>query len=432
MVTVFDRQLISTQCLVVGDGPAGLAAAAALALDGLDVVVTRKPPVAAVAAAAGDTRTAALFPPSIAFLEALGAWTTVRDASAVLAGIRLVDATAGLLRAPEVLFRPAEIGWPNFGYNVPQDALVPALAAAAERAGARVHRTEGVAALEAGAREAIVTTREGERLSAALVVAADGRGSLCRSAVGIRTRTVAYPQSALATRFSHGRAHRGISTELHTQAGPCTTVPMPAGPDGRAASSLVWVERPSEAERLAALDEHSFLDALEARLQGVLGTLSDAGPRRTFPLRALAAETLGRQRVALIGEAAHVIPPIGAQGLNLGLVDAATLVDCVRDALDAGRDIGGADTLAAYSASRRADIGRRTRAVDLLNRSLISGFWPVSLARGLGLHVIAALPALRARLMREGLEPPHPWPRLMRSALDELAPGRPAPLHHGA
>ena len=416
MTSTSQTERLDAQCVVVGDGPAGLAVATALALGGIDVVLTRAPAAADGHPPQPDPRTAALFPAALALLDQLGAWDTARAASAPLAGIRIVDATGGLLRAPEVLFRPGEIGWPQFGCNVPHDALVPALAAAASRAGARPHSTRAVAALELDADGATVVTAEGARIRAALVVAADGRNSVCRTAAGIAVRGWSYPQAALTTRFAHSRPHRGISTELHTPAGPCTTVPLPDLPRGLAASSLVWVERPHDAARLADLDERAFLAALEARLGGLLGALSQAGPRRTFQLSGQIAATMGRSRVALVGEAGHVIPPIGAQGLNLGLLDAAVLADCVADAAAGGHDIGGTAMLAAYAAARHGDIARRGSAVDMLNRTLISDVLPVSLARGLGLHLIAAVPALRRRLMREGLEPPRPWPRLMQGA----------------
>jgi 2-octaprenyl-6-methoxyphenol hydroxylase len=176
-------------------------------------------------------------------------------------------------------------------------------------------------------------------------------------------------------------------------------VPLPGN-----ASSLVWVETRDEAQRLAALDENAFRDALEARLQGLLGGVGAIGPRAVFPLMGLSADVFARNRVALVGEAAHVIPPIGAQGLNLGLRDGAALADCVADALREGRDPGGAETLEAYSRARRSDVSSRIYAIDVLNRSLISGLLPVHLARGLGLHALRAIAPLRRLVVREGLD----------------------------
>lgn len=138
---------------------------------------------------------------------------------------------------------------------------------------------------------------------------------------------------------------------------------------------------------------------------GLLGPVGDLGPRAVFPLAGLTAAAFGRNRVALVGEAGHVIPPIGAQGLNLGFRDAATLAECVADALAAGRDVGGADTLDAYSARRRVDVTSRIATVDVLNRSLLSPLGPVHLARGLGLVALKTVGPLRRLAIREGLQP---------------------------
>jgi 2-octaprenyl-6-methoxyphenol hydroxylase len=256
----------------------------------------------------------------------------------------------------------------------------------------------------------------GGRIAARLVVAADGRNSICRQAAGIGSNRRKYQQSAVAMSFEHGRPHHAISTEFHRPGGPLTTVPLP----GRA-SSLVWVERPPVAARLAALDEAAFRAALEARLYGLLGAIGDIGLRQLFPLSGLVAERLGQGRVALVGEAAHVLPPIGAQGLNLGLADVATLADVVADVRRAGGDVGAPSALDAYHRARTADVARRAAATDALNRSLTSNLLPVDLARGLGLHMLAAFPFLRGELIRRGLEPMAPRPRLMQPAIDRTA-----------
>jgi 2-octaprenyl-6-methoxyphenol hydroxylase len=168
------------------------------------------------------------------------------------------------------------------------------------------------------------------------------------------------------------------------------------------------------ARRLAAMDETTFRSTLEARLQGLLGPIGAIGPRGVFPLSGLTAECAGHNRVALVGEAAHVIPPIGAQGLNLGLRDAAILADCVGDALAAGADIGGAAVLSAFSRARRLDIASRAWSIDLLNRSLISDLVPVQLLRGSGLYALKTINPLRRLAIREGLAPSFLAPRLMQ------------------
>lgn len=385
---------------VVGGGPAGLAAALALGAAGCDVLLAAPPHRAH--GGAPDNRTAALFAGSIELLKNLDAWEAIASQSAPITGIRIIDDTGGLLRAPELVFSAAEVGFDVFGWNVPNSALTAGLIEAAGRARSRIqlHATAGVSHIALDPAIAKLTTHEGETFTAALVVGADGRGSLCRQAASIGTRSWTYAQSAIATSFQHSRPHRDLSTEFHRPAGPFTTVPLKG-----LASSLVWVERPDEAQRLAALDERAFRAVLEERLMGLLGPVGEIKPRTVFPLSGLTAEAFGRNRVALVGEAGHVIPPIGAQGLNLGLRDAATLADCVADARAAGEDIGSRAVLDAYSARRRVDVTSRIATVDVLNRSLISTLGPIHLARGLGLVALKTLPPLRRIAVREGLAP---------------------------
>ncbi len=171
-------------------------------------------------------------------------------------------------------------------------------------------------------------------------------------------------------------------------------------------------------------------------MQGLLGTISDLIPASVFPLSGLSAETAGRNRVALVGEASHVIPPIGAQGLNLGLRDAAALADCVADALAKGWDPGGEAALETYARARATDISTRVIGVDLLNRSLIADILPTHLARGLGLHLLNAISPLRRFLVREGLQPSLSTPRLMRTRYDRqagrsLTEGQPTWISYG-
>jgi 2-octaprenyl-6-methoxyphenol hydroxylase len=390
---------------VVGAGPVGLAAALGIARQGVKVVLL------APRATAPDNRTAGLFTGSLSLLRSLGLWDDCRAAGEPLRAIRIVDDMGGLLRAPEVLFTAAEVGEEALGCNVPNVALTQALRRQAAASDAITVVETAVHGLDIGPAAAELRLADGLSLNVRLVIGADGRKSLCRTAAGIGTREWAYEQGALTCTFAHQRPHDGISTEFHRPGGPLTVVPSP----GRS-SSLVWVDRPAIAQRLARLDDAAFRGALEARLQGLLGPIGEIGPRGVFPLSGLVAEVAARNRVALVGEAAHVIPPIGAQGLNLGLRDAALIADCVGDARHAGSDLGAPQTIEAYARARRLDIVTRAWSIDVLNRSLISGYLPVQMLRGLGLHALKTIGPLRRLLIREGLAPSYFAPTLMRQA----------------
>jgi 2-octaprenyl-6-methoxyphenol hydroxylase len=231
-------------------------------------------------------------------------------------------------------------------------------------------------------------------------------------AAGISTRRRTYPQTALTLNLSHGRSHDETSTEFHTESGPFTLVPLPGQ-----RSSLVCVRDPDRARVLAAMDDTALSDEIERRAHSHLGKMRVEPGRGIFPLAVETAQAFSAKRIALVGEAAHVVPPIGAQGLNLGLRDAATIAEIVADARRGGLDIGGASVLAHYERQRRADVMSRATAVDLLNRSLLTDFAPVHGARGLSLYLVDRIGPLRRAMMREGVAPAVSQPRLMRGEM---------------
>ena len=394
---------VKQNAIVVGGGPAGLTAAIALAQGGIDTVLIGRRP------AAGDNRTTALLAGSVTALTTLGVWELCADKAAPLKVMRIVDDTGRLWRAPEVKFEALEIGLDAFGHNIENRDLVEALERRV-RALTNIHLIEDeVLELVPDERAATLALKDGGTLRAPLVVGADGRRSLCREAAGITVETRDYPQVALTVCLRHSRPHRDTSTEFHTPSGPFTLVPLPGQ-----RSSLVWVLDPADADDLIVLDDADLSDEIERASHSILGKIGVEPGRGRFPLTRATARRFARNRIALVGEAAHVIPPIGAQGLNLGLRDAAAIAEIAVAARRAGRDIGGLNALAQYDRLRRADIGTRTFAVDLLNRTLLTDFLPVQGARGLGLYMLDHIAPLRRALMREGVAPRAAQPRLMR------------------
>jgi 2-octaprenyl-6-methoxyphenol hydroxylase len=324
--------------------------------------------------------------------------------------MRIVDDTGRLIRAPEVCFVAAEIGLDAFGHNIENRHLVEALGERARRLDDTLLRLEGEArAIDTEDNQVVIALAGGGELAARLVVGADGRHSLCRAAAGIESDGHAYPQTALTFNLAHAYPHDDTSTEFHTASGPFTLVPLPGK-----RSSLVCVVAPPEAERIASLDDAALSAEIERRSHSILGQVELEPGRGRFPLAVETAREFARNRVALIGEAAHLIPPIGAQGLNLGLRDAAAIAELVVAARREGRDVGERELTARYDAQRRGDVHGRTLAVDWLNRSLLSDFLPVQGTRGLGLYLIDRIGPLRRAVMREGVAPAVSQPRLMR------------------
>jgi 2-octaprenyl-6-methoxyphenol hydroxylase len=379
---------------VVGGGPAGLGTAIALAESGAKTaLIARRAPYA-------DNRTTALLGGSVDFLQTLDVWPRCKDNAAALQAMRLVDDTGRLIRAPEVRFSASEIGLDEFGYNIENRLLMAALEQRAAELAALTRFDDEADTVSPGDAVVAIRTAQGGSLAARLVAGADGRQSLCREAAGIEVRRRELNQSALTFNVSHSRPHRNISTEFHTPQGPCVFVPLPGD-----RSSIVWVAAPKEAERLFALSEDELSEAAEAQSHSILGRLRVEPGRHLFPLAIERPGQFARRRIALVGEAAHVVPPIGAQGLNMGLRDAADLADLVREAMLSGDDPGSPQVMKRYDSTRRADVLSRTFAIDIANRSLLSDFLPMQSLRAAGLHLMGSFGPLRRLAMREGLAP---------------------------
>jgi 2-octaprenyl-6-methoxyphenol hydroxylase len=330
--------------------------------------------------------------------------------------MRLVDDTGRLIRAPEVRFSCDEIGLDAFGYNIENRVLLAALEERAAALPALTRFDDEASAINPQDDGVAIHTSQGKTLSARLVIGADGRQSLCREAAGIEVKRRELHQSALTFNISHSRPHRNISTEFHTPHGPCVFVPLPGD-----RSSVVWVAAPKEAERLIALSDDELSEAAEKQSHSILGRIVVEPGRHLFPLAIEQPRQVAQNRVALVGEAAHVLPPIGAQGLNMGLRDAADIAEVMRGAMTGNEDPGAPQVLKRYVSARRADVASRTFVIDMANRSLLSAFLPMQSLRAAGLHLIGSFGPLRRLAMREGLAPSWRSPRLDRVSTDRIS-----------
>jgi 2-octaprenyl-6-methoxyphenol hydroxylase len=394
------NQSATAEVVVVGGGPAGLISALALQAAGAQTLLIAPQ-------AQPDHRTTALLASSVTALDTLGVWPACLPHAAPLKKLRIVDDTQRLLRAPETYFEAAEIGLEAFGYNIENRNLVAVLQArVSDLKLPRIAAPALAVAREAGG---VTIKYGGGEARARLAIGADGARSLCRAAAGISMRCRTYAQTALTLNLAHSRSHDDTSTEFHTESGPFTLVPLP----GRR-SSLVCVLDPRRVAALAAMDKVELSGEIERRAYSHLGKMNAEPGHGVFPLAVETAQAFAGKRIVLVGESAHVVPPIGAQGLNLGLRDAATIAEIVADARREGRDVGSPDVLARYEKQRRADVTSRAVAVDLLNRSLLTDFVPMHGVRGLSLYLVDHIAPLRRALMREGVMPAASQPRLMR------------------
>ena len=388
--------------LVSGGGVAGLAAAAAFGAAGFGVIcVEPDPPVTEAAAEAADLRTTAILQPGMALLQAAGVWDRLSPHAAALQVMRIIDA-GGAGPEPRRIkdFDAADVSDMPFGWNLPNWLLrremvahLACLPQVSFRPGV------GTARLVTRAGEALVTLSDGTVVSARLLVAADGRASPIRQSLGIGVQTWRYGQKALSFAVTHPVPHGQVSTEIHRSGGPFTLVPLP-DLDGMPASSVVWMERGPEALRLATLPPEAFAAEASARSCHILGPLALRSRRQVWPIISQLADRMAGERVALMAEAAHVMPPIGAQGLNTSLADLAVLLDL---ATGDRAGLGSTAMLDIYHRRRHPDVRLRVTGIDLLNRAAMAGAAPLRDLRGMALEALYGVPQVRRGVMRLGL-----------------------------
>lgn len=388
--------------VISGGGIAGLTAAASFASAGFRTLcVDPTPPVTMRDGDGADLRTTAFLQPAQGFLEEIGLWPRLAEYATPLQVMRIVDA-GGPVAEPRVTkdFESNDISGKPFGWNLPNWLLRREMATRlSELANVDFRPGTATTALFTREGEARVTLSDGTKVRARMVVAADGRNSPMRQAAGIGVKTTRFGQKALAFAVTHPIPHCNVSTEIHRTGGPFTLVPLP-DLDGQPCSAVVWMEDGPKSERLYTLDQSAFEEEMTARSCALFGPLKLATRRTIWPIIAQEADRLTSQRLALIAEAAHVVPPIGAQGLNMSLKDLTVLRDL---AMDRPEGLGDRQMLDAYHRTRIADIRARVAGIAALNRISQLSTEPLRDIRAKGLDALYSLKPVRTSLMRLGL-----------------------------
>ena len=398
-----------TDVLIAGGGFAGLALAIALR-DGLgeSFTVTVADPALA-AAQSKDPRASAIAAAARRMFEAVGAWRAVEEKAQPILDMVVTDSKLDDAVRPTFLTFDGDVeeGEP-FAHMIENRHLIDALVVRARHSGVEL-RAGAITGFTAGGRTIDVQLKDGSEISARLLVGADGVKSAVREAANIAVHGWDYDQSAIVTTVAHERDHNGRAEEHFMPAGPFAILPL----TGKR-SSIVWTETKAEAERIVALPDAEFHAELEKRFGLKLGDIEAAGPRRAFPLGLFTARSFIADRIALIGDAAHIIHPIAGQGLNMGLRDAAALAETIADAARLGLDPGDANTLDRYQRWRRFDTMSMGIATDGLNRLFSNQSDALRIVRDVGLGLVERMPALKRVFIREAAGFTGEVPKLLR------------------
>lgn len=335
--------------------------------------------------------------PSVDYLKSAG---LVGDPAAVgvpLTEIRIIDATDRLIRAPETLFAATEAGLTAFGWNFPNVTLAEAFARAAGGLATLETSDALLTSLEIGDAGTVATLSTGETIRAGLVVGADGKKSPVRVAAGFAVRENAFAEAALVCDLELGRPLSGTSVEFHYPHGPFTLVPA-----GGNRANLVWIDEPAVLQASKAAADAGFNAILREKSMRLFGTVTAVTPAQVFPLSTLTVDRAGGRGVVLAGESAHAFPPIGAQGLNLGLRDVADLSEAL-GAADRSQPGWAIRLSEDYNQRRAGDLARTGSMVDTLFRSLLSDLLPAQAVRAGGLWAMKTLPRLRKQAFALGM-----------------------------
>ena len=397
------------ELLIAGGGLTGLLLAVACAGAGLETAVIDRQDPAAMVDEQFDGRSSALAYGSRNVLDAIGLWRQIAPHAEPIREIRVADGNSPLF----LHYDHRELGTDTpLGCIVENHVLRRVLI---ERANS-LSSLMFLAPLEVGSAlastgTARVALSDGRQIAARLVAAADGWRSPLRRGANIHSREWSYPQTAIVTTVQHTRSHHGIAIEHFLPAGPFAILPMTGN-----RSSIVWTERAELAPRLMQLPDAAFAKELAARFGDFLGTVEPVGPRWSYPLTLMLADSYIARRLALVGEAAHMIHPIAGQGLNLGIRDVAALTELVIDTRRLGLDIGDPALLRRYQEWRRFDVLALATVTDGLNRLFSNSLPPLQLARDLGLAAVNRLPPLKRFFMRDAMGVTGDLPRRPRRA----------------
>jgi 2-octaprenyl-6-methoxyphenol hydroxylase len=397
---------LSAELVIAGGGLVGLTLGIACADAGLEVIVVDRENVAAKLAEPYDGRGSAIALGSQRVLATTGIWPHVyREAEPILE-IRVADDNAPLF----LHYDHREVGDEPLGWIVENRMLRRALY---ERVQAlpslRLLAPLGVESIERRPSRVRALLSDGRYVDAALCAAADGKNSPLRRAAAIHTTEWSYPQTGIVCTARHELPHHGIAVEHFLPAGPFAILPMTGN-----RSSIVWTERAELAPELMRLDQEGFRAELARRFGDFLGRVEVEGPRWAYPLAFMHAESYVAPRLALVGDAAHVIHPIAGQGLNLGIRDVAALAECIVEQRRLGLDIGSGETLQRYERWRRFDNVALAAVTDGLNRLFSNAIPPVKLVRDVGLAAVNVMPPLKRLFMRHAMGTLGDVPRLAR------------------
>lgn len=400
--------------VVAGGGMVGLTLGLALARAGVETAVVDGLDPALVVDAKFDGRVSSFSPASRRMLEALGLWAGLKDQAQPIGDIIVGDgsvqegASAALLH-----FDHREMGDAPLAHMIENRHFRMALQRGIEGVGAlTLIAPERVLAATVERNFADVQLGSGRRLKASLVVAADGRLSPLRDAMGIKTVGWSYQQTGIVATIGHEKPHDGTAYELFLGSGPFAILPMTGN-----RSSIVWSERADRAPAYLQLDDAAFVAEVAQRFGDQWGRLSLGGPRWSYPLSMHLAMSYVGPRFALAGDAAHGVHPIAGQGLNLGLRDAAALADVVVEARSLGLDIGSEAALLPYQSWRRFDNALFTASFDALNRLFSNDIAPVAALRRVGLDIVDSISPLKRFFMQQASDGTGTLPKLMRGGL---------------